>query len=365
MQATTLPSEDKNMVISLDDLRAEVDAEDADTDAPTDENASVETEIDDLPQDPPEEGETGAADDEQAGTDDGAEPGTEDASKAEAENWMEGDDHTPQAGKTFTQADMASMRKSIQAKSGKKLDDKDGQIERLRSEIESIKSHKSAAPETLVKPKREDFYDEDDPDEAYINATLDYRDAIKQSEQSAQSATSEMQARAIENQKAVVKGEEEHYDRAVELVVKSKISAEKYQAADLAFKQAIDDVMPGRGDAIAALMVATLGKGSEKVVFNIGINQGRIAEMQAQLRADPSGLKLMSHLSDRKNKLNAGSGKSNTPAPAAAINGDVTADAGEKTMMKQFKSAESSGDQQKMMDILSSGRRKGYKTNSW
>jgi len=351
--------------MSLDDLRAEVEAEEADTDAQTDENAEVETETEQAPQASDDEKATKAADDETQETETDAESGLETGEKPEVESWMDGDDHAPEAGKAFSNNDMAGLRKKLQAKADRKIEGKDSEIEKLRLENEALRSNRPAANEQLTRPKREDFYESDDQDEAFTDALVDYKIAKQKAEYTAETASSNAEMLAVKRQRVISSGESEHYDRALKLVVDSKISAEKYQGADLAFRQAIDEIVPGGGDNITAGLVNALGEGSEKVIFNVGINQQRLNKIKDLLINDPSGLSLMSHLSDKKNKLTFSKSKTSTPAPAPDINGDVTDSAGEKAMIKQFKSAENSGDPQKMMDILSTGRRKGYKTKTW
>ncbi len=353
------------MVMSLDDLRAEVEAEDDETNAQTGENAEVETKTEQAPQASEDEIETEAADEKTQEAETDADPETDDGENAAVEDWMAGDDHAPEAGKTFSNNDMAGLRKKLQAKSDLKIEDKNSEIEKLRLENEALRANAPAAANILTRPKRDDFYDEDDPEEAFTDALVDYKLAKSRAEQSAEVVATGAVTQAEKRQQVISSGENAHYDRALELVVKSKISAEKYQAADLAFRQAINDVVPGGGDNITAGLVNALGNGSEKVVFNVGINQQRLNKIKELLIGDPSGLSLMSHLSDKKNTLIAAKSNTSAPAPAPGINGDVTDSAGEKDMIKQFNAAEKSGDQQKMMDIMSTGRRKGYETKTW
>lgn len=357
------------MAQTLDELRAEVEAEDAATDADshTDENANLDLDTDEAPQATDEDKKNDADLEKSDDEGEAAEPNPDETDETESELWMNSDDEKPEAdANKFTNDDMAGLRKKLQAKADQKLAKKNDEIEQLRADIDALKTQRSSGESELKRPKREDFYESDDPDEAFIDALTDYKIARQKSERMAAEVTTEAQRENEKRQAKIAQGEDDHYTRAATLVAKSKLDPEKYQGADLAFRQAIDEIVPGGGDAITAYMVSTLGEGSEKVVYNVGISKQRLNTIQSLLREDPNGLSLVAHLSDRKNALNnATKRKTSAPAPAPSVNSDVSQDAGEKTMIKQFNSASDSGNTQKMLDILSAGRKKGYKTNSW
>ncbi len=334
--------------------------------AQTDENAEVETEETDAPQAEDEPTETNAVEDEPNETEGDAETPKDEIGETETEDWMKGDGHESQAEKKFTDSDIgivkSKLTKKLEKRHSTELEQTNARIAELEAQLKAqpVNGQKS----TLQRPKRDDFYSDDDPEAAYERAFEDYLIAKTKADRSAEFAATESKRVQEAQAQKIAQGEDAHYDRAAELVAKSGISVDKYQAADTAFKTAIENIVPNGGDNIAAALVARLGKGSEKVVYNIGISAERLNKFTDLLKSDPSGLDAYGYLVERKMELTTSAKrKTNAPAPAPTIKGDVVENADLKSIKKQYKSAK---DPQKRFDLRLQAKKAGaIDVNDW
>lgn len=342
------------MVMTREELQAEIDADEAAATAETDEKSVNENLEDDSTQESDEESKEADANEDAQDDEEGGEPDSEEGEKAEVEDWLKGDDHESQAEKKYSGTDIGNAKAKLKTKLTKRHE---SELDVLRAEIDELKTSRSkpsAEPVKLQRPKREDFYDADDPEDAFDKATTDYVIATTRADHAATAATGEAQRAQQQVEQTLRQGEDNHYDRAAELIVKSGISADKYQAADTAFKQAIEDVIPEAGDNVAAMFVGMLGEGSEKVVFNIGINQDKRDKFQSLLRSDPTGMKAGMYLATVNTELSSPA-KRKTAAPKPAPN--VKSDANMSTMDKQLSKAEKSGDVQLQIELRAKMRK--------
>lgn len=238
----------------------------------------------------------------------------------EQEAWMQGDDHSSSADKKYTGSDIGAAKAKLKAKLERKHDT---EVETLRAEIKALQQGKPV--EVGAKPKRDQFFESDDPDEAYTDALLDWKLENKGAKQQAQTAQAQVEQRQKEQQLNNSVAVDQHYERAIKLAEKSQISAENYQQSDYRVRQMMDSVFPNSGDAITDALIANVGDGSEKVFYNLGVSPARLQELETRLKADPSGVKAAIYLGELKATLVAPQ-KRNTsaPKPAAQIQGDQT-----------------------------------------
>lgn len=344
-------------VQTLDDLKAEEEA----AEAQTDENEAGENELNESPQGSDNENDTDSVDGENAEDGEGAEPNPDDTKDPETEDWMKGDDHASQAEKKYTGQDIGDAKARLKTKLDKRhsseLDEKDARIAELE------RAANVAKPVSLERPKREDFYDEDDSDAAYDAAYEKYLLNKMDSRQVATNETTQQQQQQEKAKQKLAEGEDAHYERADKLVKKSDIKPETYQAADLAFRQAIDNAVKGGGDNIAAHFMGLLGEGSVEVVYNMGINAEKLEKLTSLLREDPNGLKATVFLTELKGELTSPKKrKTNTPTPAPDINSDVQSKGQASALEKKFASAKTS---QLQMDILREARAAGVDSKNW
>jgi len=333
---------------SLEDLRAANAAEEAAAAAAPQATATETTDdaVDDLNDD-----------DNLAEGDEG-----EEGQKPEPESWMKGDDQESQsAEKKFTDSDIGAAKAKVRAK----LDVAKSEIEQLRAQLEEAR-RSTVAPQLTARPKRDDFYDQDDPDDAYTEALADWKLKESQARQHQETQQYEFQRKQLEAQKTIESGVDQHYERAATLAAASGISPDEYRLTDLRVKQAIEGVFPNGGEPVMNALIASLGPGSEKVFYNLGRNTKRLEELVSSLKEDPSGLRAARYLGKLDAELSAPLRKrSNTPAPATNVQGDAnTTDLG-KGLMRKYQEAHKRGDTQAAYDIRREAKAKNINVKSW
>lgn len=247
----------------------------------------------------------------------------EDTEQEEVEAWMlESDSGSEEsAEKTVALNEHIKLRQSLKEKNR----EKDGEIEDLRRQLEELKNGglkpqpaQSQAP-VKPRPKLADFdYDEDAHGSA-LDEWYSENLAAKIQEQQQSSSQQEQQRRQSEKLEQSVN---QHYERAEALVKANKIEPKKYQDADTRFRQALEDVSPGNGDRFAEMLIARLGEGSEKVVYNLGINGSRLNELKATFQNDPTGIEAAFYLGQKKAEISRPvQRRSQAPKPAAQVKG--------------------------------------------
>jgi len=352
------------MAQTLDELKAKNAADEAAENAHADENDLDNEDLEGSPQDPEDETGNESVEGETGEPEGDADPADETPDDPEAEGWMQGDE-TPDEGIT-SNADAATIRRSIQAKANKKLEATNSELEIANARIAELEGKASPVKAELVRPKRDDFFDSDDPDLAYELAVEDYILKKVEAKQAAGSAATERATAQAKQASAISEGENAHYERAAILVKESGIKPETYQSADLAFRTAIDQVIPGAGDNIAAAFISKLGAGSEKVVFNLGVNAQRREKFTQLLREDGTGLQAGMYLAELKTTLLTPKNKpTNTPKPAPKMQGDAHEKSSTKALKKRYKSAATD---QERYDIRQKGRQGGISSdilNTW
>jgi len=325
------------------------------------ENAAEQTAAAAAPQAGVTEVDNDAANDQTDADDHADDQGDEDGAKAEPESWMKGDDQESHgAEKKFTDADIGAAKAKLRSK----LDATKSELEQLRQQLEEERRNKVAQPS--ARPKREDFYDQDDPDDAYTEALADWKLKDALSRQHNETQQYEFQRKQLEVQQTIEAGVDQHYERAATLAAASGISPELYQSADLRVRSAIDGVFPGGGETVTNSLIASLGEGSEKVFYNLGVSPKRLAELTSKLVADPTGLQASIFLGKLSAELTAPLRKrSNTPAPATTVQGDAnTTDAG-KGLHRKYMEARKRGDTQGAFNIRREARASKINVDSW
>jgi hypothetical protein len=116
---------------------------------------------------------------------------------------------------------------------------------------------------------------------------------------------------------------------------------------------------------IAEQLIADLGEGSEKVFYNLGVNNDRLSKFINLLQSNSSGIKAGMYLSQINTDLGI-SIKRTTQAPAPAQ--QAQGDAGPikfGAAKKQYAAAHSSRDYQKAFNIRQAAKKEGADTNDW
>lgn len=287
-----------------------------------------------------------------------AEPAKEEAENTELEGWMQTDEQTSESAVPV--AKVAQLRKKFRGK----IEERDGEIERLRAENERLKSGgvKPVVTESNLPPAPKRF--EFDTDEQYDTALAKWVDERSLANYQRLSQSSSQQQKAEQSKTQLNKAVDAHYDRAATLVETQGISAEVYQAADTNFRATIDSVYPGMGDTIADQLIASLGEGSEKVGFFIGRNAAAQAELKSRLMSDPSGIQAAIYLGElKKEKALPVKRISSAPAPATPVKGDANSSGTLKRLKDAYEKA--GDDLSKRLQIRREAKSAGINPDNW
>lgn len=276
--------------------------------------------------------------------------------KAPVESWMqsEADDSQDDSEGVDDSAIWATARKKYKAKSEKEKEAHNEELAQLKAEVEALKTQKSTVTAPTGKPKREDYFHLDDPDEAYVDALVDW----KSNHQVAQQTQAQQQAHAksaIDQLNSLV---DQHYDRAAKLAKANNIEPEVYQQADAYVRNLI-------GEDITNALIARMGEGSEKVMFNLGRNPRKLAELKGALNTDTSGLTAMMMLGKWSAELTPQKRKSNAPAPAATVQGGSKTGNVDKRLKADYDKAYKSGNATKAFNLKREAKKAGANTRDW
>jgi len=157
---------------------------------------------------------------------------------------------------------------------------------------------------------------------------------------------------------------DQHYTEAVKLSEEVGISAEAYHAADLNVREMIDSLYPGSGDVITDAFIASLGKGSAKVFYSLGINAERREKFKTLLQDDTSGIAAGMYLGGLKKDLTATKRKSTAPAPADDIKAEGKIIKPEQAQ-KNYDAAHKKGDFNLAYNIKADAKEAGVDTKQW
>lgn len=286
-----------------------------------------------------------------------AESDEETETETEVEGWMQSeaeDSQESDASDDIPPAAWGAARKHYQAKSAKKDEAHNEEIDKLKAENQALKTQKSTVTAPTGKPKRDDFLDSVDPDEAYIDATLEWR----QSQQASNQKQATQQANDQEVIKQLNESVDKHYDRAARLAKANKIEPAVYQQADASVRNAL-------GEDITNAMIFKMGEGSEKVMFNLGRNPRKLAEIQASLAQDTSGLSAMMLLGKLSAELSPRKRRTNAPAPAGKVNSGSKGATSEKKAKADYDKAEKAGNVTKAFTLRRAAKKAGHNTRDW
>lgn len=329
------------------------------------ENAEAETAEVTAPQAEIETEETKAAVVETEETEEVAETSEEATEEAPVETWMQAEEQTSDNG------DQVPVSKHVAVKHKLKgtIKEQVSEIEQLKAQIEELKTSPitppatpAAASEIGARPKLDDY----DYDDDRYNAALDaWYDAKMEAKLLGQQQTVQQNTQQQEVAQKLTQSVDDHYKRAATLIETAGIKPELYQTADTSVRRAIEAVKPGQGEQITDFIISTLGEGSEKVMYKLGIDSTAQAELQSKLINDPSGMQAMAYLGRLSEKVNAPvKRKSKAPAPAATLQGDAQGDgsAASKAMLKKYKAAK---DTQSRFDVRREARKAGVDVSNW
>lgn len=275
------------------------------------------------------------------------------------ESWMDAEEN-PDSGPSFSGSDIAAAKKNLRAKLEKRHD---VEVDELKVKIQRLEANTNIeqSVNTGTKPKREDFYSSDDPDDAYEDAVYKWRrtqESLSRSQEDKERNAREYQSK----QDSLVNT---HYERASELTVKHGITPEAYKETDLIFRNVFESVKPEQGDAIANEIISMMGEGSEKVAYYIGRNPKAQQEVRQALIEDPRGFKVMQLMGKYNAEVSSPTKRvTRAPKPSTEVRGDQ-ANTRISQYQKKYDDAHSKGNLQKAFNLKREAMRNGEKVNLW
>lgn len=302
---------------------------------------------------------------------DGETESEQDEEKPEIESWMQEEVATPSDDedsgfKPNPQA--AAVRKKLRAK----LSEKDDELEQLKAKIAQLESgagQQAQQSDPLPpRPKLEDYDYDDDKHAEALDEWYDKKFEAKAKQTfSATQSKEQQQAEAERQKKALDDAVNRHYERAYKLVSDGKVSEEKYTQADRAVRESFERLANGKGDLIVDHLIKTLdslGEGSEKVMYQLGVNPARLQEVQNLYASDPSGLSAVAFLGRlQANITTPVKRKSSAPKPSPELSGSGSGKSPADKLHQQYKKAGSN--LQRRIDLKREAKRQGVDTSKW
>jgi hypothetical protein len=270
--------------------------------------------------------------------------------------WMDTDDPDKKADKDYVPVGAhVEMKNKLRGR----LSEKDDELVKIRAENAALKARQT--PERKLRPNPDDYTDQEkfdrDLDEFKDWDANDRMHRIRMRDEQ-----SYIQAK---NKALLDERVDAHYDRASSLLAKSGIAPELFKHADQKVRKTIDSLRPGMGDVIADSFISTLGDGSEKVMYYLGVNEVALNKLQALLVDDPTGLRAAVYLGQEKQRLTTPTKhRSNAPAPSKSINGDVNS-GNAKGLKRKYEAAHKSGDLQLAYNLKQQAKKEGSDVKIW
>ena len=335
---------------SLSDLRSIVEAEEA---AQAGNQPQPEPEIEDeLPEGESQEGETEANPEAEGG-----EP------QEELEDWQKPDDEETQKNDLVPLAKHLDVKNRLKEKAATELSQKDAEIEELKRQLEARQTQALPQVDDLeIAVEMWEFQGDPSQYPRYV-AEVNARNALKL--QALEARKAQAQQKQSQAQAFVAAGIDKHYERAAELIsTDPRVTEEKFKAAENAVIKLVDSLTGGIGKTLLDNFIARLGKGSEKVIYNLGINAEAQREFEDALKSDETGFMAAMFLAEKRAKFESKPVTKPTPAPKpdTPLVGKASSFGAEQ---KEYEKAHASGDAEKAFDIKMAAKKKGINTSKW
>lgn len=327
------------------------------------ENAAVESVETEAPQAEVETEEVEAVEEETEDAEEVAETSEDDAEETETEAWMQADEQTSDNDdQSVPVAKHAQMRGKLKGT----IKEQSSEIEQLKAEVEALKSANTQQPvQTQYNLPPRPTLDQFDYDEEKHNAAMDaWYDARMDAKLNANTQQANQTNQQQQAANAIQTAVDSHYEKAEKLIEQSGIAPETYKQADVTVRRALEEVRPGQGDTVADFIISVLGDGSERVMYNLGVNKAKLQKLQADLVTDPSGMKAVAYLGRLSAELSTPKKrKSNAPAPSRQLSGDASGSDPSKAWLKKYKAA--GDDVQKRFNIRREAKQSGINVKDW
>lgn len=331
------------MAMSLEELKAQNTADEAET-VEVETEAAEEAEAEETQEQ--EEVESGEVSEGDAEAGEG---------ETEVEAWQLEDEQASEGGeKRFTDSDVAAAKRKLKAR----IEKRDDEIAQLKAELEKLKSGRVEQPtaERKPMPKLEDYdYDESKYQAAMESWMLAQIDNVAKSRQS-----TETKSKA---QQQLEQSVESHYERAAKLTAEHGIDETVYRGADLAVRQVVESVFEGAGDVITDSLIARMGEGSEKVMYALGRSSEKRERLKAKLLEDPNGIAASIYLGELKAEITKPVKRvTNAPKPAKRATGGTGGGSGEDALRRKY---QKESDMQVRFNLRREAKAKGFDVSKW
>jgi hypothetical protein len=276
------------------------------------------------------------------------------------EPWMEeeGEQDPDDPSKTVPVGKFVGLKKKLRGR----ISEQNEELEKLRRENAELAKLKPKEETVLERPKKDDF----DTDDEFYEALDKYN--LNRTSETINRTRLEDQRKAEQRQaqEKLMEAVDEHYLRAADLIEKSGIKPEIYQAADTTVRKAVEAITPNLGDVIVDQVISILGEGSEKVMYFLGRNKAALAKFQSLLASDKSGMKAAVYLGQEKQRLtNPIKPRSNAPNPPTNIKGDANVTGLEARFKKKYDAAHSKKNLQEAYNAKKEARKAGVDVSKW
>jgi len=277
------------------------------------------------------------------------------------EPWMEeeGEQDPDDPSKTVPVAKFVGVKRKLRGQ----ITERDEEIERLKRERDEALKLKPKEETVLERPKKDDF----DTDDEFYEALDKYN--LSRTSETINRTRLEDQRKAEQRQaqEKLAEAVDEHYVRAADLIEKSGIKPEIYQAADTTVRKAVEAITPNLGDVIVDQVISILGDGSEKVMYFLGRNKAALAKFQSLLASDKTGMKAAVYLGQEKQRLttNPIKPRSSAPDPPTNIKGDTNVTGLEARFKKKYDAAHSKKNLQEAYNAKKEARQAGVDVSRW
>lgn len=268
--------------------------------------------------------------------------GEEEKSKADAEieSWMQTDEATSEENTGFVpNSEAAKQRRKYKALRDESKE-KDDEIEQLKARLAQVEtgSPAPAVSEVSAPTLPEDIYDEDAMRKYHADMVTYQNNLVNNAEEKRQAdAQKRKQQEQIQQRQATLdKSFDSHLERADELVNSGKITEDAFTQAHLNVYRSLDAVSNGNGQVMAKQLISSIGEGSEKVIYMLGVNNSKMSALQSKLSNDPSGLQAAIYLGQLQAEVSSPTKRrSNAPKPAKQVKGNASSATSQAEKLKK------------------------------
>lgn len=294
--------------------------------------------------------------------------------KPEIESWMQTEEaetsDNEKKGGFQPNAEAASRRKQNKALRGELGDAKDENtklLERISALEAGNAPQEQKQTELEPRPTREDFDFDDDAYDAAVDKWNDEKLELKLNTHYKTNQDKNQQAQQQQAQQALMtKNLDSHYEKAQKLVDEGKITEESFRNSDTVVRRSMENVFKGKGNQMTDALISTLntlGDGSEKVMYQLGVNPVKMQELSTLLTNDPSGLTAMGFLGQLQANITSPNKRSSqAPNPGSKVEGE-SGNGGKAGIA--HKAYDKSTDLQTRISMKRKAKKEGIDTSKW